>query len=171
MKYTLSQGASRARLNRIHVNFDLSYLLSNYNVKHVPKLSDDDRLLIDCPIKLQEIGKAIDSLSSNKSPGPDGINAEFYKHFKSTLSPILQRVFSHAFVVGKIPLSFTRAHTVLIPKTEEVVKLRKVTGYRPITLCKADYKVFAKILSNRLQSVIGDIVGNHQTCGIRGRTN
>lgn len=67
-------------------------------------------------------------------------------------------------------MTFLKTHTVLIPKSEDVVRLQRVTGYRPITLCNVDYKIFAKILTTRLQFVISDIVGEHQTCGIRGRT-
>lgn len=69
-----------------------------------------------------------------------------------------------------MPLSFSRAYTVLIPKSDDTVKLRSVTGYRPITLCNIDYKIFAKILARRLQGVACEIISEHQTCGIQGRT-
>lgn len=41
--------------------------------------------------------------------------------------------------------------------------------YRPITLCNVDYKTFAKVLIARIQSLISNVVSDHQTCGIRGR--
>lgn len=59
---------------------------------------------------------------------------------------------------------------MLIPKSEEEAKLRYVSGYRPITLCNVDYKIFAKVLARRLQSVTTVLVGEHQTCGIKGRS-
>lgn len=61
-------------------------------------------------------------------------------------------------------------HTTLSPNTNCVAKLAKVTGYQPIILCNVKYNTFTKVLTNRLQSVISDLVGEHQTRGNRGRT-
>ncbi len=36
-----------------------------------------------------EIGTAIDQLKNGKSPGIDGLSADFYKVFKAVLCPIL----------------------------------------------------------------------------------
>lgn len=119
----------------------------------MPELSDEDRLSTECPIDIEEIANASNSLRSCKTPGPDKINAEFYKKFKSKLIPILLQIFFYAYQVDELPTSFSRAHTVLIPKIENPEKLQKVTGYRPITLCNVDYKVFAKVLTNRLQTL------------------
>lgn len=60
---------------------------------------------------------------------------------------------------------------ILIPKSEDSVKLRCVTNYRPITLCNTDCKTFSKLLTRRLQHVICQIAEeHHQTCGIKERT-
>lgn len=69
-----------------------------------------------------------------------------------------------------LPPSFLNSHTVLIPKVDDVEKLRSVKNYRPIALSNVDYKIFMKVLARRLRSVIHRIVGSHQTCGIKGRT-
>lgn len=111
----------------------------------------------------------MDALPKGKTPGPDGIASELYKLHKSTLSPILLEIFHEAYRMKRLPPSFSRTHTILIPKTDDKTKLLNVNSYRPITLCNVDYKIFAKILTNRLQRVICDLVGDHQTCGIRGR--
>lgn len=39
-----------------------------------------------------------------------------------------------------------------------------------ITLCTINYKVFTKFLTNVIPTLITNIVGEHQTWGIRGRT-
>lgn len=79
-------------------------------------------------------------------------------------------IFNEAYKWKTLPPSYGSSHTVLIPKTDDAVKLRSVTAYRPIALTNIEYKIFMKILARRLQSVIQDIVGPHQTCGIKGRT-
>lgn len=92
----------------------------------MPLLSEAERQGIECAIELQEIEHAIDSLPSRKSPGPDGIGAEFYKRFKTEISPIFLKLFLRAYEIGSLPLSFKKAYTVLIPKTEDVANYRKL---------------------------------------------
>lgn len=45
--------------------------------------------MIDGENNLGELQRAIDFLPSGKSPGPDGLSAEFYKQYKELLAPIL----------------------------------------------------------------------------------
>lgn len=45
--------------------------------------------LMDQPITLDEVLYAIKTSGNNKSPGPNGFPAEFYKEFSSILAPIL----------------------------------------------------------------------------------
>lgn len=137
---------------------------------HMRQLSEAKRQSIQCAIQL-ELEHANNSLTSRKSPGPNGIGAEFCKRFKSEISRILLKLFLRADEIDFLPLFFSKSYTVVIPKTEEVAKLQRVTGYRPITLSNVECKMFAKVLANRLQFVISDFVGDNQTCGIRGRTN
>lgn len=139
-------------------------------LSNMPKLDDETKEWLQQPIALKEVEDAIDNLNPGKSPGPDGLSAAFYKEFKSEISPVLTVVFNESFKLKSLPPSYGTAHTVLIPKTEDVEKLKQVTSYRPISLTNVDYKIFMKILACRLQGVIHKIVGPHQTCGIRGRS-
>lgn len=136
----------------------------------MPRLDDETKSILEGPITYEEIKTAIEDLNPGKSPGPDGLSAAFYKALKHTLAPVLVDVFNEAFDAKTLPPSFLTAHTILIPKTEDVTKLRQVTSYRPISLTNVDYKILMKILARRLQSVITELVGPHQTCGIKGRT-
>ena len=45
---------------------------------------------------------------------------------------------------------FNLAHVVLIPKVDG---LRKVSDYRPISLCSVLYKTITKVLANRLNVI------------------
>lgn len=57
-------------------------------LNNIDKISNGDRLICDSPITLREVADAINGLKSNKSPGTDGITAEFYKKFSDLLSPL-----------------------------------------------------------------------------------
>ncbi len=48
-------------------------------------------------------------MPNNKAPGPDGLPAEFYKHFWSTLSPIFIRLLSESQQKLKLPTNMNTA--------------------------------------------------------------
>ncbi|KAM7306544.1 uncharacterized protein ISCGN_010247 [Ixodes scapularis] len=152
------------RIASVDDGFDADFLFL------MPQLEQHVCDSLEVPITVPEIEAAIDELTSGKTPGPDGLGADFYKSFKHAVAPALYEVVTEAYEKQMLPLSFLRTHTVLIPKYNDSVKLLSVGSYRPITLTNVDYKIYMKILAKRLQRVIKVLVGPHQTCGIKGRT-
>lgn len=144
--------------------------LDNAFLHLIPRLDEDTTAWLEQPIELSEIEAAIDELQSGKSPGPDGLNATVYKKYKNVLAQKLHKVILEAFSKKTLPPSFLNSHTVLIPKVSDDENLRNVKNYRPIALSNVDYKIFMKVLARRLQAVIHNVIGDHQTCGIKGRT-
>lgn len=59
----------------------------------MPCSQEDDCLTIDGPITKEEIKIAIRTLLRNKTPGPDGLSAEFYMTFQELLIPFLEALF------------------------------------------------------------------------------
>jgi hypothetical protein len=47
---------------------------------------------------------------------------------------------------------------------------QKPTDFRPITLLNVDYKILAKILTNRLRPLIDEHLQTNQFCGVPGNT-
>ena len=58
----------------------------------VTPISQDDRKFCDDPITVQEITFAIEHCKTNKSPGVDGLSAEFYQAFTQDPAPFLLEV-------------------------------------------------------------------------------
>lgn len=71
-------------------------------------------------------------------------------------------IFYGDFRLRTLPLSFLRAHTVLISKSDNANKLRLVTGHRSISLYNVDYKIYPEVVTNCLQTVLHGVVGEHQ---------
>ena len=66
----------------------------------------------------------------------------------------------------EIEKSLNVTYVALIPKKTGALELR---DFRPISLISGVYKVFGKLLAERLKKVISKLVNNHQMAFIQGR--
>ena len=82
-------------------------------------LSDSDRDECDGEITLDEVRSAIKSFANDKSPGCDGLTAEFYQTFFGVIGSDLVDVINYAFKNEKLTLTMRRGIIVLIWKGNE----------------------------------------------------
>jgi hypothetical protein len=114
----------------------------------------------------EEVKKTIFQMEHNKSPGLDGFPAEFYQVFWDVIKGDLMALF-HEFHQGSLPLfSLNFGTIILLPKCAEAVKIQQ---YRPICLLNVSFKIFTKVLTNRLASVAHKVIQSTQTIFLPGR--
>ena len=128
---------------------ELNTFLDKY---HIPKLNQDQVNSLNRPVSREGLEAVIRNLSTKKSPGPDGFNAELYQNSQEELIPILLNVFHKIETEESLPNSFYEAIITLIPKPHK--HLTKIENYRPISLMNIDAKILNKILANRIQEHI-----------------
>ena len=122
--------------------------------------------ILDNEIKDREIQQAIFSMSPLKVPGVDGLHAMFYQTQWHIVGESFCKVIKDVFRSQYIPAEINRILLVLIPKTENPISFKM---YRPISLCTVAYKTITKIIVNRLQEILPDLIGPHQTSFVPGR--
>lgn len=130
------------------------------------ELVEEDKIWCDREIEEEEVIAAIESLSSGKSPGSDGIGAEWYKAFKNEVAKILVEVYKANEKKEVIKSKMVEGVITLVFKKGSKLDLE---NYRPIILLNTDYKILTKALANRMKKVVGDIVQPTQSYSIPGR--
>ncbi|CAM2110250.1 unnamed protein product [Caretta caretta] len=135
--------------------------------EELPTVSVDDRDRLELPLTLAEFSEALRRMPTNKSPGMDGLTVEFYRVFWDILGPDLVTVWAESLQSGVLLLSCRRAVLALLPKKGD---LRDLRNWRPVSLLSTDYKIVAKAISLRLESVMADVIHPDQTYTVPGRS-
>lgn len=113
-----------------------------------------------------EIVSAINKSPNNKSPGPDGFTNEFYKAYKHLIKEDLMRFFSEFYNLQANLAGVNTASIVLLPKKESPIEIK---DFKPISLVHSLPKLSTKVLANRLQKRIPEMVHPLQSGFLAGR--
>jgi hypothetical protein len=116
--------------------------------------------LLTVPYSEEEVKKVVFQMEHNKAPGPDGFPAEFYQSFWDTIKSDLLHMFSvlHAGQLELFRLNFGKV--ILLPKVNEAERIQQ---YRPICLLNISFKIFTKVTTIRLNTVVDHVVQPSQT--------
>jgi hypothetical protein len=129
--------------------------------------SEVERDALDRPLELEELRRVLQKGGGNKAPGRDGLCRAFFTETWEDLMEEWLELFSDMFERGRLLDQQKNGVIVCIPKTRSPTAPR---DYRPITLLNTDYKIFARILAGRVQSVLGDVLHHSQYCGSPGKS-
>ena len=130
-------------------------------------LSDTSREKLEKDLTLKELKTATKLMNKNKTPGIDGIPAEFFQKYQKILLPCLLRVALLTKENNKMSETQRQAIIALLHKGGDTDLLSQ---YRPISLLCVDYKIITKAFAIRIQHVLHEIIGENQTAGIPGRS-
>jgi hypothetical protein len=82
------------------------------------RISDESRSSLLLPITDDEIKSALFSIPDNKSPGPDGYNAFFFKHCWSIIGAEFIAAVRYFFTTSSMPRCVNATRIALVPKVE-----------------------------------------------------
>ena len=134
--------------------------IQNTNVKTLDSSLSGD---IDGEITVEDMDAVVGSLKNNKSPGWDGLSAEFYKEFWDIIRPILYNTYIESIDMDCMSPSQRIGILTLLPKPKTPMELRYIKNWRPITLLNVDYKIFTHIIKNKILKALPSIISEVQS--------
>jgi len=134
---------------------------------NIPRITNEEKLQCEEDLTESEILKSLKNMKNGKSPGTDGLVAEFYKFFWIDIKQFLLESLKLSLSMGELSIEQRRGIITLIPKKDKNRLFLK--NWRPISLLNVDFKILTKALANRLCKVLPNIIHEDQTGYIKGR--
>lgn len=136
-------------------------------LQHIqPKVTISMNQQLTKPVSEQEILKALSQMNVDKTPGPDGLNAGFYKYHWEVVKSGVVNFIQWFFQTGYLNPEINHTYICLVPKVESPTQVK---DFRPISLCNIAYKLISKILADRLKPWLSILISEFQSAFIPGR--
>ena len=130
------------------------------------ELTEQEKEICEGMITSLECKEALKDMKKGKSPGIDGIPAEFYVTFWDIIEAHILDTYNEAFACQELSCSQNLAVLTLLHKKGDKTNLQ---NYRPISLLNTDYKILAFVLSRRLHQVLDRLISPDQTGYVKQR--
>ncbi|XP_028100123.1 uncharacterized protein LOC114299551 [Camellia sinensis] len=122
--------------------------------------------LLEAEFTESEIKSTVMDCDGNKAPGLDGFNLLCYQKFWKVMKGDVINFVKEFHTNGKLVKGINSSFITLIPKRDNPLGL---SDYRPISLVGSMYKIIAKLLANRLKSIMPHIISEPQSAFLSGR--
>ena len=115
---------------------------------------------LDTDVEDEEVAEIMDSLPLGKQPGPNRIPNAVFRCLSSAFAPKLAAVIRAVLNgTGKMPKHMMEGDITVMYKKKSRLDPR---NYRPLTMLNTDYKIYTKILANRMKTVVHEFVSSMQ---------
>ena len=136
-------------------------------LEYVPNvIIDEMNALLSRKFEVHEVEMALHQMAPLKAPGLDGMPPLFYQHFWGTVSHDVTSSILMWLNSGTFPQSLNHTFITLIPKNNSPEHAHQ---FRLISLCNVLYKIFSKVVANRLKKVLPSIITEHQSTFTKDR--
>lgn len=140
----------------------IDHLLESVKARVTPEMNAQ----MSIPFTPDEVLYALNQMSPLKSPGPDGLPTLFFQIYWHVLgSTIINCVFDF-LNYRRLPTAINYTFIVLISKTNHP---KRITEFRPISLCNVVYKLGSKALANRLKPHLNSVISPTQSVFVPDR--
>jgi hypothetical protein len=119
------------------------------------------------PFLTEEVDCIIQHMPPEKAPSPDGFSGLFYKKCWNLIKEDFYTLCQDFYNLNVDLRCINSSFITLVPKKDNP---ERVTDFRPISLLNTSMKILTKVLSNRLQKVILNVIHRKQYGFIQGRS-
>ena len=130
------------------------------------KMSPNMINVLSSEFSVDEVKMVLFQIGPTKAPRPDGMNAHFYKKFWHIVGTDVTHAVLDFLNNSNMLTDINYTHIVLIPKINSP---KKMSNYRPISLCNVIYKIISKVLANRLKVILPQLISPTQSAFVPGR--
>ena len=127
----------------------------------------EHKILQDAMISKEEIKTAVFQMSKDKTPGSDGLTANFYQEFWDVLCDSFHKLVNEIYEENFMHPSALQGILNLIPKPGK--DSCYIKNLRPITLLNNDYKIIEKCIVNKIMPSLHTIINHDQRGFMPGR--
>jgi hypothetical protein len=130
------------------------------------RLSAEDNIILSKPFSEEEVRNVVFNMKENTASGLDGFSVTFYKNFWEVIKGDLLAMVND-FYLGNLDIARLNYGVIkLVPKVKEA---NNVKQYRPNCLLNTNFKIFTKLIMERLTGYVGKLISTSQTTFIKGR--
>jgi hypothetical protein len=143
------------KFDRITIDYDsLQRLLDGRN----------NTLPNETTVAMDKLKRAVMKGKPNKAPGWDGISNDFFRTVWDTIKHELLEVVNDMYRDGQVSVNQKHGMIVCVPKKPRPMR---TDDYRHLTLLNTDFKLLARIISNRIHPWATTILHPSQYCGLQ----
>ena len=106
-----------------------------------------------------EVKEALNQMAPLKAPSPDGMPPLFYQHFWLTMQHDVTSAILLWLNSGILPKPINHTLITFVPKLDNP---ELVSDFHPISFCNVLYKIYSKVLANRLKKLLPSLITEHQ---------
>ena len=99
------------------------------------------------------VKSAVKQSKKGKAPGPDNITIDLIDAAGDIINDKLATLFNECLIQSKVPEIWNEAIIILLHKKGDQ---KNISNYRPISLLNNIYKLFTKIITNRITRTLDE---------------
>ena len=112
------------------------------------------------PVEFQEVEEVVSQMSDGKALGPYGFKTNFFHYFWDLIKEEVWKIVEESRKNKGVLRAFNSTFLTLIPKEDGDDSPVK---FIPIALCNVIYKIITKVVANRLNPILSDLIANEQS--------
>lgn len=130
-------------------------------------ITDAENKELTQPVSVEKIRSALWAMAEDKTPEPDGFPLFFFRRYWPIIQVKMGEAVIKLFATGEMLETWLRIFVTLVSKRSNAIE---TCHYRSISLCTTLYKIYARLIVERMKHILPRLICPEQGAFIRGRS-